>query len=389
MESAAIDKLLRDAVETGRVPGVVAAAATDTGEIYGAAYGRRALPDGAPMTRDTVFWIASMTKALTSVAAMQQVEQGRLSLDAPIAAVLPALAKPQVLDGFEPSGAPRLRPAAGPVTLRQLLTHTAGYGYDSWNQELARALPQLDLPRLPRNPDELARFPLLFDPGARWNYGISTDLVGLAVEAASGQRLDDYLRDHVLTPLGMHDTAFHLSPAQRARLTQVHARGSDGALSVIDWPVGNAPGYCMGGGGLCSTARDYLRFVRMLLGGGALDGARVLKPETVAEMGRNQIGALNVLPMRTTDPARSNDVELFPGMAKKWGLGFLINTETTPSGRSAGALAWAGLGNTYYWIDPTRRIAGVILTQILPFGDHEALELLDRFEQGVYAALDR
>jgi CubicO group peptidase (beta-lactamase class C family) len=387
MATAAIDRLLHDATESGRVPGVVAAAASDAGEIYAASYGRRALPDGAPMTRDTVFWIASMTKALTSTAAMQQVEQGKLSLDAPIAGVLPALAKPQVLDGFDPAGKPRLRPATGPVTLRQLLTHTAGYGYDTWNHELARALPQLDLPRLPRNPDELARFPLLFDPGARWNYGINTDLVGLAVEAASGQRLDAYLRDHVLAPLGMHDTAFHLSPAQRARLTQVHARQPDGALSVIDWPVGNEPGYCMGGGGLCSTARDYLRFLRMLLAGGALDGARILKPETVAEMGRNHIGDLNVLPMRSGDPARSNDVELFPAMAKKWGLGFLINTEPAPGGRSAGSLAWAGLGNTYFWIDPTRRVAGVVLTQILPFGDHAALGLLDRFEQAVYRVI--
>ncbi|MEJ0071939.1 MAG: serine hydrolase domain-containing protein [Pseudomonadota bacterium] len=387
INSASIDRLLRGATETGRVPGVVAAAATDAGEVYAGAFGRRALPDGAPMTRDTIFWIASMTKALTSVAAMQQVEQGRLVLDAPIGAILPALAKPQVLDGVDASGAPRLRPAAGPVTLRQLLTHTAGYGYDTWNPELARALPQLDLTRMPRNPDELARFPLLFDPGTRWNYGINTDLVGLAVEAASGQRLDAYLRDHVLTPLGMHDTAFDLTAAQRARLTQVHARRADGSLEPIEWPVGTAPGYCMGGGGLCSTARDYLRFLRMLLGGGALDGARILAPETVAEMGRNHIGALTVGPLRSGDPTRSNDVELFPGMAKQWGLGFLINTETAPSGRSAGALAWAGLGNTYYWIDPTRRVVGVILTQILPFGDRESLSLLDGFESEVYAGV--
>ena len=385
--TTAIDKLLREATESGRVPGVVAAAATDKGEIYHAAFGKRALPDGAPMTRDTIFWIASMTKALTSVAAMQQVEQGKLSLDAPLGAVLPPLAKPQVLDGFDSSGAPRLRPAANPVTLRQLMTHSAGYGYDTWNAELGRALPLLDLQRLPRNPDELARFPLMFDPGTRWNYGINTDLVGLAVEAASGERLDAYMRTHVFEPLAMHDTTFELSAAQRARLAQVHARKPDGALEPMDWPAGNKPGYCMGGGGLCSTARDYLRFVRAMLGGGALEGGRVLKPETVADMGRNHMGALDVLPMKSADPSRSNDCELFPGMTKKWGLGFLINTEAVPGGRSAGSLAWAGLGNTYFWIDPTKRVAGVILTQILPFADRAVLDLLDGFERAVYAGL--
>jgi len=386
MNRATIDQLLHDTTSSKRVPGVVALAATDGGTIYEGAFGRRALPDGAPVNQDTVFWIASMTKALTSVAAMQLVEQGKLTLDGPVSAVLPALAKPQVLDGVDGAGKPRLRPAKGPITLRQLLTHTAGYGYDTWNAELAPALDKLGLIRLPRNEDELARMPLVFDPGTRWNYGINTDLVGLAVEAASGQRFDDYLRDHVTGPLGMVDTVFTLSDAQRARLTRVHARQPRGGLAVTDWPVGMPPGYCMGGGGLCSTGRDYLRFLRMLLGGGALDGVRLLKPETVAAMGQNQMGALDVLPMKSADATRSNDVELFPGIQKKWGLGFLINTASA-GGRSAGSLAWAGLGNTYYWLDPTRRVAGVILMQILPFADKEALGLLDRFERAVYAGL--
>jgi len=387
MDSKAIDTILREATESKRVPGIVAGATTDKGEIYHGAFGTRALPDGAPVGPDTIFAIASMTKALTSTAAMQQVEQGRLKLDAPIGEVLPPMAKPQVLDGFDASGAPRLRPAKSPVTLRQLLTHTAGYGYDTWNRELGQALPKLDLQRMPRNPDELARTPLVFDPGTRWNYGINTDLVGLAVEAVSGQRLHHYMAEHVCKPLGMTDTAFALSDAQRARLTRVHARQPDGSLAVAEWPVGNEPGYCMGGGGLCSTARDYLRFLRALLGGGALDGERILKPETVADMGRNHMGALDVLPMRTADGTRSNDCELFPGMVKKWGLGFLINTAAVPGGRSAGSLAWAGLFNSYFWLDPTRKVAGVILMQILPFADREALATFDRFERAVYAGL--
>jgi CubicO group peptidase (beta-lactamase class C family) len=369
------------------VPGIVAGATTDTGEIYHGAFGTRALPDGAPVGADTIFAIASMTKALTSTAAMQLVEQGRLRLDAPISEVLPPLAKPQVLDGFDASGAPRLRPAKSPVTLRQLLTHTAGYGYDTWNRELDQALPKLDLQRMPRNPDELTRMPLVFDPGTRWNYGINTDLVGLAVEAASGQRLHHYMAEHVCQPLGLTDTTFVLSDARRARLTHMHARQPDGSVALAEWPVGNEPGYCMGGGGLCSTAHDYLRFLRALLNGGTLDGARILKPETVADMGRNHMGALDVLPMRSAVPTRSNDCELFPGMVKKWGLGFLINTEAVPGARSAGSLTWAGLFNTYFWLDPTRKVAGVILMQILPFADPAALATFDKFERAVYAGL--
>jgi methyl acetate hydrolase len=319
---------------------------------------------------------------------MQLVEQGKLSLDAPISDVLPTMKSLQVLDGVDASGKPRLRPAKSPVTLRQLLTHSAGYGYDIWNAELAAALPHLDLIRMPRNPEELGRFPLVFDPGTRWNYGINTDIVGLAVEAASGQRLHHYIRDHVATPLGMADTTFVLRETQRARLTRCHARQADGGLAVMEWPIGNEPGYCMGGGGLCSTAGDYLRFVRMILNGGTLDGTQILKRETVALMTQNQMGALDMLPMKSGDPVLSLDFDVFPGIPKKWGLGFLINTEAAPGGgRNAGSLAWAGLGNTYFWIDPQRQVAGVILMQILPFGDPQALGLLDRFERAVYAGL--
>jgi CubicO group peptidase (beta-lactamase class C family) len=388
MSQTQIDAVLREAVDAKKVPGVVAAATTADGEIYHGVFGTRALPGGAAMTRDTIFWIASMTKAITTTAAMQQVEAGKLSLDAPVADVLPTMKSMQVLDGVDGAGKPRLRPAKSAVTLRQLLTHSAGFGYDTWNAELAAALPQLGMIRMPRNPEELGRMPLVYEPGTRWNYGINTDVVGLAVEAVTGQRLHHYIRDHIATPLGMDDTTFVLSDAQRARLTRCHARQPDGSLAVMEWPVGSEPGYCMGGGGICSTAGDYLRFVRMLLNGGALDGTQILKPETVALMAQNQMGALDMLPMKSGDKVRSLDFEVFPGIQKKWGLGFLINTKAAPGGgRSAGSLAWAGLGNTYFWIDPARRVAGVILMQILPFGDPEALGLLDRFERAVYAGL--
>lgn len=383
-----LDTVLRDAVASGAVPGVVALAGNASGVLYQAAFGRSDLAGDAPMTPDSVFWFASMTKAITSVAAMQLVEQGQMALDGPISDYLPGFAAPQVLEGFGPDGAPQMRPARGPITLRHLLTHTAGFGYDAWNGEILPAMKALDLPRVPTTAEQHARTPLLFDPGTHWNYSIATDLVGQCVAAASGQSLDAYLRDNILGPLAMTDCAFVMSPDLAARKARVHARQPDGTLAPMDLETGTPRTFTGGGGGLHGTARDYFRFLQMLLNQGSLDDVTILRPETVAEMGRNQIGEVNVQPLRSVMPARSNDAEFFPGMVQKWGLGFLINTERSPSGRSPGGLCWAGLGNTYYWIDPTRGIAGVLLTQILPFADQRVLDLLWAVERTLYDALD-
>jgi len=382
-----IDAVLRGAVERGDVPGVAAVAGNRDGVLYAGAFGRRGLDRQDPMTPDTVAWIASMTKAITTVAALQQVEAGRLSLDAPIARVLPALAEPQVLEGFAADGTPRLRPARRPITLRHLITHTSGFAYDIWSEAIGRYMERHSLPGIITCQRAALTVPLVADPGERWEYGIGIDWVGLAVEAVTGQQLEAVLRERILDPLGMSDTAFCMGATQRARLASMHARGSDGALSVIPFEVPQEPEFHMGGGGLYGTALDYLRFCRMVLNGGALDGARILSPETVAEMGRSQIGALSVGALRTALPASSNDAEFFPGMAKSWSLAFLINEEDAPDGcRAAGSLAWAGLANTYYWIDPKRDVAGVIVTQILPFADPKVLDLLGAFERAVYAA---
>ena len=383
VNAAAIDAALAQATETRTIAGAVAMATTSGALIYQGYAGVSDLSTGAALRPDAIFRLASMTKAITSVAAMQLVERGKLSLDGPIAAVLPHLAAPMVLDGFD-GPMPRLRPAARPITLRHLLTHSAGFGYDTWNADLKRATDALGLPARPGNPDELARFPLLFDPGARWNYSIATDILGHAVEAASGMAIDTYLDTHVTGPLGMVDTTFTLTDAQRTRLVAVHQRQPDGSLGTGDRPAGNGPAFLAAGGGLCSTAGDYTRFLRMLLSRGTLDGARILSPETVADMGRNHIGTAEVVKMHSTVPAASYDCELFPGMVKKWGLGFLINTQAGPDGRSAGSLAWAGLVNCYFWLDPTADIAGVLLTQSLPFADPKALALLGALERGVY-----
>jgi methyl acetate hydrolase len=385
---AQIDQVLRQKSEAKEIPGVVAMAATGKEVIYQGAYGKRDLSKDDAMTADSVFWIASMTKAVTSAAGMQLVEQGKLSLDAPIGKVLPDLAAPQVLEGFDANGQPKLRPAKKPITLRHLMTHTAGFCYDLWNADMGKYMEKTGTPGIISCLNAALKTPLASDPGTRWEYGINIDFVGKAVEAASGKKLDAYLHDHMFAPLGMSDTGFKITDNMRKRLVGMHARGEDGTLAAIPFELEQNPEFHMGGGGLYSTAGDYIKFCQMILNKGKGNGNQLLKPETVAAMGQNQMGDLTVGKLTSAAPPFTNDVDLYPDMIKKWGLSFLINTAKTPEGRSAGSLAWAGLANTYFWIDPSRDISGVILMQVLPFADNKCLEAFAGFERGVYAGLD-
>jgi len=383
---AGIDATLSRAAEAKEVPGVVALAATDTGVLYEGAFGLRDVVDGPAMTRDSVFRIASMTKAVTSVAALQLVEQGKLQLDEPIGKVLPELAAPQVLEGFDSSGAPRLRPAKRPITLRHLLTHTAGFGYEVWDPDLIRYVKVTGIPSILTGKLAALHLPLVFDPGERWEYGINIDWVGRAVEAAAGQPLDAYFSAHIFAPLGMTDTGFVPSADQASRLVRVHRRGLDGSLEPITMEISHRE-FFSGGGGLLSTGRDYLTFLQMLLHQGRFNGAQLLRPGTVSQIGQNQIGNLQLGIMKTAMPELSNDVDLFPGVRCGHGLASVVNAQQGPNGRSAGTLTWAGLFNTYYWIDPQKHVTGVILTQILPFADARAVKLYGEFERGIYDAL--
>jgi len=385
---AQIDQALRAKCEAKEIPGVVAVAASGSEVIYQGAFGKRDLGKDEAMTTDSVFWIASMTKAVTSAAAMQLVEQGKLALDEPIGKLLPDLASPQVLEGFDADGEPILRPAKRPITLRHLMTHTAGFCYEMWNADMGRYMEKTGTPGIISCLNAALTTPLASDPGTRWEYGINIDFVGKAVEAASGKRLDAYLRDHMFAPLGMNDTAFKISDDMRKRLVGAHARGPDGTLSPLPFELEQEPEFHMGGGGLYSTAPDYIKFCQMILNKGRGNGNQLLKPETVALMAQNNMGDLVVTKMVSAAAIYTNDVDLYPGMVKKWGLSFLINTELTPEGRSSGSLAWAGLANTFFWIDPARDIAGVILMQLLPFADGPALETFAAFERGVYDGLD-
>jgi CubicO group peptidase (beta-lactamase class C family) len=383
-----VDSLLKKATDSGDVPGVVAMATNRDRSLYEGAFGKRVLGQDAAMTTDTVVWIASMTKALTGACAMQLIEQGKLDLESAASKWVPDLASVEVLEGFDAAGKPRTRKPKRAITLRHLLTHTAGFSYEIWSNDIQRYQQAHNLPGITTCQNAALRTPLLFDPGEHWDYGINMDFVGKAVEAVSGKKLSAVLKENLFEPLGMSDTAFKITPSMRARLAKIHQRGDDDRLTALmDLEIPQEPEFEMGGGGLYGTAGDYLKFVRMILNGGKANGRQVLKTETVKTMSMNQIGQVLVGPLKTAIPPLSNDVDVFPGMPKKWGLSFLINTEQAPTGRSAGSLAWAGLANTYFWIDPVKGIGGVYLSQVLPFADKKSLPLFGEFETALYRSV--
>jgi methyl acetate hydrolase len=378
--SAALDASLRGAVEAKDVPGVVALVTDRDRVLYQGAFGVADVATGRPLTTDALFRIASMTKPVTSVALMQLVEQGRIGLDDPAEKYLPELAGLKVLESYDAAtGDYKLRPPARPPTVKHFLTHTSGLAY-AFTSAIWRDLK-------PR-PGDTFPFggPLLFDPGERWHYSTSADVSGRLVEVVSGQKLEDYFREHIFAPLKMNDTSYNVPEAKGPRLVAQQQRDGermDGAIVLQNPQLGLTIAAPIGGGGLASTADDYGRFVRMLLNGGTLDGARVLKAETVALMGQNHIGAVSVPALKSALP-RSADFTFIADGRDKWGLGFLITTDQVQGKRSPGSLSWGGINNTYFWIDQSRGIAGVIMMQYLPFADARALATYDTFERGAY-----
>jgi methyl acetate hydrolase len=380
-----IDEVLQAAVARADVPGVIALAAGDDGVIYEGAAGKRAVDAGDPITPDTMLRIASMTKMVTTTAGLQLYERGSLDLDAPVEAYRPEFAGLQVLEGFD-GDTPLLRPPRGQATVRQLITHTAGLAYWFWNSDIDRYEQVTGVPNIMPGSDAVFTSPLVFDPGARFEYGINVDWLGRVIEAVSGQSLDAYFQANITGPLGMANTTATMTEAQRANSAPVHVRGEDGSWMVTDIDWAQEPDYWGGGHFLYSTPRDYLAFQRMLLGGGTLGDVRILGKATVDEAFANQIGSLDFpAAISTAHPELSADVGLGPDL--KWGLGLLLNQTRQPGMRAAGSGAWAGLFNTHFWIDPASRVTGSIFSQTLPFGEPAAFQLYVDFEKALYATL--
>jgi methyl acetate hydrolase len=384
-----LDQILQQTVSgTPGVPGVAAIVTDRNGNLYEGAAGERTLGSGSAMSPDTVCAIFSTTKAITGTVCLQLVEQGALDLDAPAKNYAPALGEISVLDGFDPDGAPVLRPPKRDITTRMLLLHTAGFGYDFFNENYNRLATEHGQPSIIQASPQALRTPLLFDPGEQWEYGSNVDWAGQVVEGITGQRLGEAMAERVFAPLDMTDTAFSMTPDMRERSAGMHARAADGSLKVMEgWELPQNPEVHMGGHGLYSTALDYAKFLRMWLNDGEAPVGRVLAADTVRMAEQNHLGQLKVKGLPGVIPALSNDAEFFPGMPKSWALTFMINDEDAPTGRPAGSLAWAGLANLYYWIDRRNSVAGFWATQIFPFADRTSVGGYLEFETATYASL--
>jgi len=367
---ADLDGLLRTAVEQKRVPMVVALIADARGVAYEHASG---------IPRDAIFAIASMTKPITSVAVMQLVEAGQVRLDEPAATYVPELGTVRVLDGGG------LRRPKRPVTVRQLLSHTAGFGYEFSNRRIFELVAKKEIPSAMAGDDEFLQAPLLFDPGTQWEYGINTDWLGRLVERVSGRSLEVYFREKIFDPLAMPDTFFNVPPDKQPRMAAAFQRTKDGALTQQPRQPAKPITFFSGGGGLYSTPPDYLRFVRALMAGGQLDGHRILSAESVAAMGRNQIGDLKVRPMPSLIPQLITDGSLLPAV-DNFGLGFGLNSTSAGTRRGVNTMSWAGVFNTFFWIDREKQVAAVLMTHMLPFMDPAARTLLEQFDRAVYAS---
>ena len=376
---AKVDETLRSGIAQRKIPVAVGMAATGNKTLYSGAFGTRD-SSGVPASTDSIFAIASMTKAITTVAALQLVEQDKVQLDEPVSKYLPQLAHLEVLDGFDASGKPILRPAKIAVTLKHLLTHTSGFCYDQWDKDMFRYTSAAGPTPAGKAP------PLMFEPGTRWQYGTGVDWAGRLVEAVSGMNLEEYFQAKILQPLEMHDTSYILPAAKFDRLVSLYQRQTDGTLKENPRKQPEPPKQFNGGGGLYSTVGDYTQFMQMILGKGrGTNKAQILNAKTIGWMEINQIGDSTAGKMKSYRPVTSSDVDIQPGFTEKWGLGFLINTTAYQGGRSAGSLAWAGLFNTFYWIDPKRSMCAVLMMQFLPFVDKEAVGLLGDFERAVYS----
>ncbi|EJN23640.1 penicillin-binding protein, beta-lactamase class C [Pseudomonas sp. GM78] len=371
-----------------RVPGVVAAVTGRDGLLYEGASGQRTLGQPEAMTTDSVFAMFSTTKAITATAVLQLVEEGRLDLDAPARDYLPMIGELKVLDGFDSDGNPRLRPAKKHITTRMLLLHTAGLGYEFFNEHYYRLVQEQRQPSIISASLAALKTPLLFEPGEQWEYGSNLDWAGLVVEAITGKRLGEVMQQRIFEPLGMTDTAFTMTPSMFQRRAGLHQREEDGSLSAIEGSLlPPEPEVHMGGHGLFSTVKDYCLFIRAWLNDGQGDHGRILKPETIRFAEKNGLDNLKIKALPCVNPTISHTAEFFPGMPKSWALSFMINEQDAPTGRPAGSLAWAGLANLFYWIDSKNGIGGFWATQILPFVDPVSTNAYLDFETAAYRNL--
>ncbi|UJA00504.1 serine hydrolase domain-containing protein [Acinetobacter johnsonii] len=366
------------------VAGVVAGVTNRDETLYLNHAGERDISTHTAMTDDSVFAIFSTTKAITTTVALQQYEKGLLDLDAPAKEYIPEIGQLQVLNGFDPQGKPILQAPKMDVTTRMLLLHTAGMGYDFFNPEYQKLTSEHGYPSVITSSKASLKTPLLFEPGTQWEYGSNIDWAGLVTEKIGGKRLGQLMQEQIFNPLEMNDTAFTLTPSMLERRASMHHRQADGSLIADpDFILPQEPEVHMGGHGLYSTVSDYLKFIRLWLNRGEVNGHRLLQESTLELALNNGLADIAMKNLPGSIPTLSNDVNIYPEAEKGWTLGFMVNEQVTDSGRPAGTIGWCGLANLYYWIDIKNNIGGYWATQTLPFVDPTAYNGFLTFEKAV------
>lgn len=386
------DAIIGQAVNrAGGAPGIVAMATDRKGNFYEGAAGKRELGRDAAMTTDSVLAIFSTTKAITGTCIMQLVEEGKIGLSDPARKYVPEIAELQVLDGFDAAGQPRTRAPKRDITVNDLMLHLSGLCYEFFSHDDLKYRTAKNIPTVVSSSFASIRTVLLHDPGEAWTYGVNIDWLGRIVEQQRGKRLGEVMKERVFAPLGMQDIAFTMTDSMKARRVTLHDRAQDGKLTPLpDLVLPQPPEMDMGGHGLYSTVGEYMKFIRMILNDGAGPNGRVLKAETVEAMSRNGLPAgMTSGGWKTSIPSLSNDGEFDPGIKKTWAYTFQRNEQPTRTGRPAGSLMWAGLGNLFYWIDRQNGVGGFLGSQILPFQDVAAYPAFVEFETAVYAGLKR
>jgi methyl acetate hydrolase len=380
-----LNTVIDDAVSKQHAPFLVAMTGNADGVTWSGAAGERS--PGKAATTDTVFRIFSMTKAVGSMAAMILMDRGKLSADATVESIVPEFAELKLLEGFGADG-PKLRAPRVKATVRHLATHTSGLTYEFWNTDMPRYMEATGALTILSGLETSMNYPLLFEPGTRWDYGVGIDWLGRVVEKVDGRRIDRFCREEIFEPLRMPDTAFEVEPHMAARLASVSIRGEDGTFGDFALAPPSNPEFYGMGHALYSTAPDYMRFLRMVLNKGTLDGARIVSEAGLASMLANQIGSTPIPCLKTAAPPITADAEFFPGRRKSHSMAFMRFDEDVPGMRHAGSQGWAGVLNSHYWFDPKADLAGLLMTQSLPFIEPRFAATYERFERAAYRQLN-
>ena len=382
IDSPKIDNILEDAAQQ-KVPAVSAAVISKDADLYKGHFGFRDLENKDQVDDNTLFRIASMTKAITSTCIYQLIDKGILSLDTNLKDFFPEISDKKVIRGFDDNGDQILSDVSNDINIGHLLTHTSGFAYEIWNESIAKLVEKGDLQSAFANNDEFLKAPLVFEPGSDWEYGIGIDWLGVLIEKINDCSLQEYMLTHIFEPLGMSNTSYDLDKNKHSRVAKVYGRNNDEYLEM-PFEVPEKSSFYSGGGNLISNLEDYSKFLRIFLNSGKGSKKQIISESSIASMLSSLNEELVMKKMLTQVPMLSNDVDFFPTSAKSWSPGFMVNHEDIKSGRPKNSSGWAGLFNSFFWIDPKNEIAALILMQMLPFSEDGCFTTLQEFEASIY-----